>query len=101
MPPDRMEPDPQAVLEERRRLDQLRVVIDVACALLRQAQMTRVSANDIAARARLEALLLFPDKAEVFDLVIAPRLRRIIGERWPLIDRRGPSWPASARDSSH
>ena len=26
---------------------------------------------------------MFPDKAAVFDLVIAPRFERILDERWP------------------
>lgn len=69
--------------EEQRRLDRLRRLVDVTCALLRQAPMAAEEAYELAGLARREALSLFPDKAGVFDLVIAPRLGRILDERWP------------------
>ena len=77
------QPDPAAVAEEQRRLDRLRRTVDVACALLRQADLTRLEAESLAAAARRAALELFPDRGSVFDLVIAPRLERILRERWP------------------
>ncbi len=75
--------DPAAINEEQRRLDKLRRTVDVTCALLRQAVLTRQEAEDLVAAARRDALELFPDKAEVFDLVIGPRFERILDERWP------------------
>jgi len=77
------EPDPAAVAEEQRRLDRLRRTVDVTCALLRQADLTRAEAESLAAAARRAALELFPDKGDVFDLVIVPRMERILRERWP------------------
>lgn len=74
-----------AIAEEQRRLDRLRRLADVTCALLRQAEMTRREAEALVAQARSEALGLFPDKADVFDLVLAPRFRRILDERWDRI----------------
>jgi hypothetical protein len=79
----RDDPDPEAVAEEQRRLDRLRRLVDVTCALLRQARVDAREAYGLAALAREQALALFPDKADVFDLVIAPRFRRILDERWP------------------
>ncbi len=76
-------PDPTAIAEEQRRLDKLRRTVDVTCAVLRQAVLTRREAEHLVAAARHDALELFPDKGEVFDLVIAPRLERIVEERWP------------------
>jgi hypothetical protein len=81
-------PDAEAIAAEQRRLDRLRVVVDVTCGLLRQARIDAAEAYGLVALARQQALELFPDKGDVFDLVIAPRLRRIIDERWP------PSGPA-------
>jgi hypothetical protein len=75
-------PTPEAVAEEQRRLDRLRRLVDVSCALLRQVRMRRQEAEAFVAATRRETLVLFPDKAEVFDLVLAPRLRRILDERW-------------------
>ena len=80
MSPD---PDPRDVAEEQRRADRLRRTVDVACALLRQARLTRAEAESVVAQARAQALTLFPGKDDVFDLVLAPRFGRILDERWP------------------
>jgi hypothetical protein len=81
-------PDPAALAEEQRRLDRLRRTVDVTCAVLGQAELTRREADALVAAARREALSLFPDKGHVFELVIAPRFRRILDERWPARGRR-------------
>ena len=38
--------------------------------------------REAVAELRQTALVLFPGKADVFDLVIAPRMERVITERW-------------------
>ncbi len=81
----RPEPDPADVAEEQRRADRLRRAVDVACALLRQGSFTRAEAEAVVTEARAQALALFPGKDDVFDLVLAPRFRRILEERWPAV----------------
>jgi len=73
-------PDSEAVAEEQRRADRLRRVVDVACAVLRQGRLTPAEAAEIVDSTRAQALALFPGKDDVFDLVIAPRLARILDE---------------------
>ena len=75
--------DPEAATEEQRRADRLRRIVDVACALLRQGRFSRAEAEAIVAHARARAVELVPGKGDVFDLVLAPRFRRILEERWP------------------
>ena len=77
MAPD---PDPADVAEEQRRADRLRLAVDVACAVLRQGRLNRSEAEAVVATARQQALSLFPGKEDVFDLVLAPRFRRIVDE---------------------
>ena len=72
--------DPQAVADETRRADVLRRTVDVACALLRQARLTRGEAEAVVAVTRARALELFPGREDVFDLVLAPRFARILDE---------------------
>lgn len=84
-------PEAEAIAEEQRRLDRLRRVVDVTCSLLRQPRVTHEEAVEMVAVARRQALEMFPDKAPVFDLVLAPRFQRILDERWP------PRPPAAAR----
>jgi hypothetical protein len=72
--------DPVALADERRRADLLRRAVDVACALLRQANLTREEAEALVAVTRARAIELFPGKQDVFDLVLAPRFARILDE---------------------
>lgn len=76
-------PDPAEVAEERRRVRELRASVDLTCAVLRQGQTTRAEAEELVSALRHRALERFPGKEHVFDLVLAPRLRRIIDEAWP------------------
>jgi hypothetical protein len=76
-------PADDAIVEERRRVRELRTSVDLACAVLRQGRMSRVEAEELVAATRRRALALFPDKGHVFDLVLAPRLRRILDETQP------------------
>jgi hypothetical protein len=82
--------DPAALAEEQARADRLRRTVDVACAVLRQGRLPRAEAEALVADTRRRALALFPGKEDVFDLVLAPRFRRIVEEF-----TRGT--PASAR----
>jgi len=74
------EPDPAKVAEEQRRADRLRRTVDVACAVLRQGRLTRAEGEALVAGTRRRAIELFPGKEAVFDLVLAPRFRRILDE---------------------
>lgn len=47
-----------------------------------QSDLTLKEAFDLLAGAKKAASMLFPGKEHVFDLVYAPRLRRIINERF-------------------
>jgi hypothetical protein len=76
--------DTPALAEERRRVRELRTRVDLACAVLQQERMSRAEAEELVAGLRRRALELFPDKGHVFDLVLAPRLQRIIDEVFPV-----------------
>ena len=91
------EPDPAELAEEQRRADRLRLAVDVACAVLRQGRLTRSEAEAVVATARQQALALFPGKDDVFDLVLAPRFRRILDELWPPSSGRVLPFRAPAR----
>jgi hypothetical protein len=76
-------PRDETLADEQRRLDRLRRVVDVTCALLRQPRLTQDDAAEAVAVARRQVLELFPGKEDVFELVLAPRFQRILDERWP------------------
>ena len=77
-------PDKASLADERRRVRELRTSVDLACAVLRQGRLSRAEADELVAATRRRALDLFPGKAHVFDLVLAPRLKRIIDEVFPV-----------------
>ena len=62
---------------------ELRTSVDLACAVLQQERLSRAEADELVAAVRRRALDLFPDKGHVFDLVLAPRLQRILDEVFP------------------
>lgn len=69
--------------DEEKRLRRLRLVIDLSLAvLMQQADLTLREAFNVVENAKRAALALFPDKGEVFDLIYAPRLKRVIRERF-------------------
>jgi hypothetical protein len=73
-------PSEEALRDEERRARRLRLVVDITCSVLMQAQLTREEAEDVVATARRCALELFPDKEETFDLILAPRFERLMAE---------------------
>jgi hypothetical protein len=71
-------PSDEEIAEEARRARQLRVIVDLACAVIAQGGITRAEADALVAATRRQALLLFPGKEETFDIVLAPRCARLI-----------------------
>ena len=76
----RAQPDAAALADERRRLRQLRMVVDLTCNVLMQGRLARDEAEDLVAAARHRALDLFPDKEATYELILAPRFARLVRE---------------------
>ena len=74
--------DKGILAEEEKRMRRLRWIVDLNQAVLMQADLTLREAFDIIKNTKQVALALFPDKGDVFDLVYAPRFKRIIRERF-------------------
>jgi len=73
----------EKLLEEEKRLRRLRLLVDLAQAvLMQQSDLTLREAFTIMRDTKKAALNMFPDKEEVYDLIYATRLRRIIRERF-------------------
>ena len=77
--------------EEEKKMRLLRFIVDLALAtLMQQADLTLREAFAIMKDTRQAALNLFPDKEQVYDLIYAPRFRRIISERFVIIGGLSP-----------
>lgn len=68
--------------QENRRIRMFRFLTDLTFQRLCVENMTIVEARDAVSELRMVATKMFPGKGEVFDLVIAPRLDRVIRERF-------------------
>lgn len=68
--------------DEEKRMRRLRLLVDLNQAVLMQANLTLREAFEIMHSTKNAALALFPDKGDVFDLIYAPRFKRIIRERF-------------------
>ena len=64
--------------DERRRVRQLRAIVDLTTAILTQTRLDRAEAERLVAATRRRVLELFPDKESTYDLILAPRFARLV-----------------------
>lgn len=71
--------------DERRRLRRLQILMSMVMSVISQdPDMTAEQAAEMAANTRRAALVMFPGKELVFDLIYKPRLQRLMRERFHL-----------------
>ncbi|MDZ7263472.1 MAG: hypothetical protein ONB16_02725 [candidate division KSB1 bacterium] len=71
----------QALAEEEQKMKQLRAIVDLTAAVLRQGNLSLIEAIAMIRGAKKQVLHLFPDKEEAFDLIYKPRFERILREQ--------------------
>lgn len=76
--------DKEALLAEEQKIRRLGRAMDLTAVLLWQVDLTLEQAQGIVDHAKKTALQLFPDKEATFDLIYAPRFRRILVEKYQL-----------------
>jgi hypothetical protein len=69
--------------EESRRIRRLRIVVNLSLSLIAEGNLPFSEAQEIAA-ARRVAETLFPDKSPVYDLLYAPKFRRLMNDVYRL-----------------
>jgi hypothetical protein len=72
------------VEEENRRIRTLRLLVDFSLAYLAQTKLPLEEAQAVVEGVKKQALRLFPDKEETFDLIYLPRFRRLLREKYHL-----------------
>ncbi len=70
--------------EESRRIRRLRIVVNLSLSLIAQGDLPFSEAQEISAAARRLAEALFPGKGPVYDLLYAPKFRRLINDVYRL-----------------
>ena len=74
--------DERALADEQQRLRKLRLLVDLTVFQLRERPLTRADAEALVQQVRQQVLSLFPGTEAQFDLIYAPRFRRVIDERF-------------------
>lgn len=75
-------PSPEEIKNENRKIRALRILTDLTLQRLCVERMNLAEAREAVRELRIAAEKMFPGKSGVFDLVIAPRLDRVILERF-------------------
>ena len=74
-------PTPEEIQEEKRKLRQLRLIVDFTVQLLYQADISVPEMLELVEATKKTVLYLFPGKEFQFELIYRPRFNRIIRER--------------------
>ncbi|MER3446285.1 MAG: hypothetical protein C4291_05310 [Candidatus Dadabacteria bacterium] len=75
---------PQEIAEENKKIRTLRFMVDLAISIISQGKMTREEALEHFLKVKDFALKLFPGKEEAFEIIYAPRFKRVINEIYEL-----------------
>jgi hypothetical protein len=70
--------------EEEKKMKHLKFIVDLTQAILMQANLSIEEAIEIVNQTKRAILNLFPDKESTYELIYAPRFRRIIAERFTI-----------------
>ncbi len=72
----------EAVREENRKIRRLRIMVDFALQYIRSHNIEHDRAIQVVEGVRRFALNLFPGKEESFDIIYAPRFKRLLNEKY-------------------
>lgn len=68
--------------EEERKLRRLRFIVDFALEYLRSQQLNHDEAIRVVEGVKKHALKLFPGKEDAFNIIYAPRFKRVLNEKF-------------------
>ena len=68
--------------EEEKKLRRLRFIVDFAIEYLRSQQLSHDEAIRVVEGVRKHTLKLFPGKEDAFDIIYAPRFKRVLNEKF-------------------
>jgi hypothetical protein len=68
--------------QEEKKLRRLRFIVDFAIEYIRSQQLNHEEAIRVVEGVRKHALKLFPGKEDAFDIIYAPRFKRVLNEKF-------------------
>jgi len=72
----------QEIEEENKKVRRLRFIVDFSLQFIRTQQISHDDAMAVVEGVKKHALKLFPDKEDAFDLIYAPRFKRLLNEKY-------------------
>jgi hypothetical protein len=70
------------VQEEEKKLRRLRFIVDFAIEYIRSQQLNHEEAIRVVEGVRKHTLKLFPGKEDAFDIIYAPKFKRVLNEKF-------------------
>jgi hypothetical protein len=68
--------------DEEKKLRRLRFIVDFSIEYIRSQKLNHEEAIRIVEGVRKHALKLFPGKEDAFDIIYAPRFKRVLNEKF-------------------
>lgn len=75
-----MTPTKAQLADEARRAWKVRQFVDITTSFIMQSNMARPDAEKLVQGIRMRILALFPDGEQAYEVIYAPRFRRLIDE---------------------
>jgi hypothetical protein len=72
----------EELIEEEKKLRRLRFIVDFALEYVKTQNVSHDEALRVVEGVRKHALKLFPGKEETFDLIYAPRFKRVLNDKF-------------------
>ncbi|PYV14336.1 MAG: hypothetical protein DMG21_18620 [Acidobacteria bacterium] len=73
------------IREEARKVRRLQVVVSLVMNVVAQSDIPFEEAANLITETRQFALQMFPDKGATYDLIYAPRFRRLMAEKYRIV----------------
>lgn len=70
------------IIEEEKKLRRLRFIVDFALNFISTQNITHDEAIKIVEGVKNHAIKLFPGKEEAFDIIYAPRFKRVLNQKF-------------------
>ncbi len=74
----------EEIAVENRKIRRLRILVDFTMALIAQSDIPLEEAQALAAAVKKQAMLMFPDKSDTYDLIYGSKFRRLITQKYGL-----------------
>ena len=71
---------PEEILDEERRARYVRLIVDFTSTVIMQGRLVRNDGEALVRAARTRILQLFPGRDDTYELLYAPRFRRLLDE---------------------